>query len=271
MACLISAEPFGLITRGDLRRCIDEGQLQLHYQPIIDLVGGAVSGVEAVLRWRHPDLGWSSPHDFLALVEASDLTHHLGFWVLDTASLQIARWRAQGANWSLSACTSLQQLQYLPYRNGLQRMFVNQRLHPRQLTLVFSASELPDGARSFRQLSGLSSLAVEFSLAILNTGSVDPLWLQSLPVKEIKLAPRGQTPRSACPAATVTPASLLKAAHGRRLRVVGMNVDTGREFRTSQELGLDLAQGDFVCPPMAADAVFARLSRMGAIAGLPGP
>lgn len=269
MSCLISAEPFGLITRGDLRRCIDEGQLQLHYQPIIDLVGGAVSSMEAVLRWRHPDLGWESPQDFLALVEASDLTHHLGFWVLDTASLQIARWRAQGANWGLSVGTSLRQLQYLPYRSGLQRILVEQRLSPSQLTLVLSAPELPDGARSFRQLSGLSALGAELSLAVLNLGSVEPSWLQSLPIQEIKLAPFGPTGRGARPTATLAP--LLKAALGRRLRVVGMNVDTGREFHTSQELGLDLAQGDFVCPPMAADAMLEHLSRMGAIAGLPGP
>ncbi|MET3151688.1 UNVERIFIED_ORG: hypothetical protein ABIC77_002941 [Stenotrophomonas geniculata] len=157
MSCWSLDEPFGLITRADLRRCIDDGQLQLHYQPVVDLVGGAVSAVEAVLRWQGPHLGWVQPEEFLALVEASGLTNHLGFWVLDTASVQMARWRAGGAQWGLSVATSLDQLQYPPYRNGLQRMFHEGLLDPRQLTLVSSPAELADGASGERsnELKGL--------------------------------------------------------------------------------------------------------------------
>ncbi len=260
-------EPYGLITRGDLRRCIDAEELQLHYQPVIDLVGGAVCGVEAVLYWQRRHLDWGQPDAFLALVNASDLMKHLDYWVLETAGQQMARWRAQGLEWSLSVRTSLQKLKRPSYRQALLDMLDEQRLPPRQLTLVFNAEELSDDAE-LRQLAWLSARGVVFSIGIVDPARIEPAWLlpMPMPIHEIRLATPGQG-RAGAHRGDHALETLLAAATRRHLRVVGMDVDVHQEFRKSQALGIDRGQGNFVCPPMGAELLIAHLLRTGALNG----
>jgi len=258
-------EPYGLITRGDLRRCIDAEELQLHYQPVVDLVGGAVCGVEAVLCWQRRHLDWRQPDAFLALVTASDLMKHLDYWVLETAGQQMARWRSQGLEWNLSVRTSLQKLKRPSYRQALLQMLDEQRLPPRQLTLVFNAEELSDDA-DLRQLAWLSARGVVFSIGTVDPGYMEPAWLLPMPIQEIRLV-RPYHDRGGPHRGEQALASLLAAATRRHLRVVATDVGTRQEFRQSQALGIDRGQGNFVCPPMAADLLITHLLRTGALNG----
>lgn len=258
-------EPYGLITRGDLRRCIDAKELQLHYQPVIDLVGGAVCGVELVLHWQHQHLDWTQPDDFLALVEASDLMAHLDCWILETASRQMARWRAQGLDWGLSVYTSLQKLQRASYRTALLRMLDERQLPPRQLTLVFNAEELSAGADRLRQLPWLSARGVVLSLGNVDAASAEKAWLLPMPIQEIKLARYHHCRSGAYWSGEDSLVSLVATAAGRQLRVVAMDVDTREGYRRGQMLGIDRGQGSFICQPMDADLLVAHLLRTGAL------
>src|SRR5262249_32882151 len=85
-----------LALESHLRRALVQGELRLHYQPILDLATGGVHGLEALLRWQHPKLGLLSPSDFVPLAEATGLILQLGPWVLRTACAQMCAWHAAG-------------------------------------------------------------------------------------------------------------------------------------------------------------------------------
>src|SRR6185503_20350455 len=85
------------VKRFELERAITENELVLHYQPMVDVPDRKLSGVEALVRWRHPDRGLLSPHEFMPEVEAAGLSRQLTFWVLREALLQSNVWRQDGA------------------------------------------------------------------------------------------------------------------------------------------------------------------------------
>jgi EAL domain-containing protein (putative c-di-GMP-specific phosphodiesterase class I) len=91
----------------DLRIALEENRLLLYYQPLADLKSGGITGVEALLRWHHPELGWLAPEDVVAVAEHSDQMRRLTAWVMDTALGQLAKWNRGGLRYTMSVNLSI--------------------------------------------------------------------------------------------------------------------------------------------------------------------
>jgi diguanylate cyclase (GGDEF)-like protein len=173
----------------DLRRAIQRNELFLDYQPKLIAPAGPVTGVEALVRWRHPQRGLIMPNDFIALAERSGLIIELGRWVLEEACRQLAEWRADGYQLSsvavnLSPTQFRSDLLYHDVRNALAR----HGLPASSLVLEITESmAMHDPESSLAILRELSELGVSISIDDFGTGYSSLMYLKKLPASELKI------------------------------------------------------------------------------------
>ena len=177
--------------KADLARGIEDGQLVLHYQPIVALQTGRIAGVEALVRWEHPERGFMPPGAFIPIAEDAGLIVPLGRWVLDEACRQMAAWRRglpDGAGLSVSVNLSVRELQEDSVVGGVASTLQRTRLDPRCLTLEITESVLmSDTDEMITRLEALRSLGVKLAIDDFGTGFSSLGYIQRLPVDLIKI------------------------------------------------------------------------------------
>jgi diguanylate cyclase (GGDEF)-like protein len=247
---------------GALRKAIDEGELELHYQPKVSLSRGTVTGVEALVRWRHPTRGLVLPDDFVPLAESSGLMHKLTATVVDTALAQAAEWSARGLNVPVAVNVSARDL----HGSGLARTVADglarHGLPAEAIRLELTERILmAEPARVADSLADLDRLGVRLSLDDFGTGYSSLVLLQRLPVSEIKVD-RSFVQRMAVSSEDVTIVrSIIDLAHALGIDAVAEGVENDAAWDTLCALGCDSAQGWYVARPMSADAVTQWLLR----------
>ncbi|SEL85400.1 diguanylate cyclase/phosphodiesterase [Pseudoxanthomonas sp. GM95] len=173
----------------DLRRAIQRNELYLDYQPKLVAPAGPITGVEALVRWRHPERGLIMPNDFISLAERSGLIIELGRWVLEEACRQLAEWRADGYQLgsiavNLSPTQFRSDLLYHDVRSALTR----HGLPPASLVLEITESmAMHDPESSLEILRKLSELGVSISIDDFGTGYSSLMYLKKLPASELKI------------------------------------------------------------------------------------
>jgi diguanylate cyclase (GGDEF)-like protein len=261
-----------------LRQAIANDELELHYQPKARLADGSVSGVEALVRWRHPVRGLVPPDEFIPVAEQSGLMHRLTDAVLDIALRQVGQWAAQGLDVPMAVNVSFRDLLDDRFTDRLARRLEGERIDPGLLTLEITERVLTsDMDRARRTLGELRAIGVRLSLDDFGTGWSSLRLLRELPVSEIKVD-RSFVSRVAVDDqdATVVRA-LVGLAHGLGLTVVAEGIETMVTWTTIADLGCDAAQGWHIARPMPADAATGWLlerggqvpSRRPAVAALP--
>jgi diguanylate cyclase (GGDEF)-like protein/PAS domain S-box-containing protein len=172
-----------------LQQALVQGEFRLHFQPKIDLADGRVVGVEALLRWQHPQLGLQPPLSFLAFLQGSELDHLVGEWVLAQTLGQIERWRAQGLSLVASVNISPDHLLRPGFSDKLQTLLA---AHPQapagllELEILESAT-VADLARAAATVSRCRDLGVKVSLDDFGTGHSSLALLRHLPVDGLKI------------------------------------------------------------------------------------
>ncbi|HEY5096819.1 MAG TPA: EAL domain-containing protein [Acidimicrobiales bacterium] len=239
----------------ELRVAHEQGQLSLHYQPVFTFGGGMV-GVEALLRWRHPELGSVAPDEFIPLLERSREIVPIGRWVLHEAARQCRAWQEEShPDLTMSVNISARQLQDPEFPDDLRHALTLADLHPGCLVLEVTETALvKDMARIRTVMQQARDLGVHIALDDFGTGYSSLLYLKGLPIDRLKvdrsfvsgLGSTGQDP-------TIV-ATVVDLAHKLGLAVVAEGVETEAELRAVGEMGCDEVQGFLLGRPGPAEA-----------------
>ena len=239
---------------GELRRALDGDELELHYQPKADLATGDVVGVEALVRWRHPERGLIPPDDFIPLAERSGLIGLITAWVLDAGLRQTALWRARGWDLSLAVNITVKDLcgdQLVDLvAEGLARYGVPASALMLEVT---EGSLFADSARARQALRRLEALGVTLSLDDFGTGWSSLVQLRQLPVSEIKVDRSFVSRMDSDPRDLAIVSSVIDLGRGLGMRVVAEGVEDDATWQRLSAMGCDRAQGWWLSKALPAD------------------
>ncbi|MEQ9562832.1 MAG: bifunctional diguanylate cyclase/phosphodiesterase, partial [Woeseiaceae bacterium] len=227
-----------------LRQAIDGDQLDLHYQPQINLRTGRVDSVEALLRWTDPELGMVRPDEFVVLAEATDLIQPLTDWTLRQALQQAAQWRARGLELRLAINISSRILQSVAFPPRLADLISQSGVPPYAIELEITESAMMiDPARALRVVDELSKLGVLISIDDYGTGFSSLAYLRDLPVHALKLDKSFVMNMQQHADDRVIVESTVRMAHALQLKVVAEGVESAAAASVLRECGYDYAQG----------------------------
>jgi diguanylate cyclase (GGDEF)-like protein len=245
-----------LVTIDELGRAITEGQLLLHYQPKMELPSRRVVGVEALVRWAHPERGLLYPEAFLSLAEEGGLMGRLTDEVLRQALNQCAAW--WGGGWPVSVAVNLAPSSVLnPALPGMLAERLSAVGLPASALQVEVTEDvlLGDQARARRILEAVRRLGVEVALDDFGSGYSSLAYLRELPVDVLKLDQAFVRPMSTDPRAAALVQSAVDLAHSLGLRMVAEGVDDARALERLADFGCDTVQGFHVCRPIPSAAL----------------
>jgi EAL domain-containing protein (putative c-di-GMP-specific phosphodiesterase class I) len=238
----------------ELRRALLQGDLQLHYQPILKLSTGEVKGFEALARWLHPTRGWIPPSQFIPAAECSDLILTLGQWVLRNACQQMQIWRDRFpsmASFSVSVNLAPKQLEQTRLVDQVHSILQSTGFPPEQLHLEVTESDAVKNysfARS--QLLQLQALGIKISLDDFGTGYSSLSCLNDLPIDILKID-RSFIQQNRWEMVQI----ILMLAHRLGLLAIAEGVETVEQYRQLQVLGCDYGQGYFFSRPLSPDSM----------------
>jgi predicted signal transduction protein with EAL and GGDEF domain len=244
--------PRRLALLGGLRRALERDELVLHYQPKADLSSGQVLGVEALVRWQHPDHGLLGPGEFIPLAERTGLIHPLTRWVLDAALRQAGQWRRAGHELSIAVNVSTRSLLDRDFPDQVADRLAAWQVPAGSLVLeVTESAVMADPALALDVLGRLHALGVGLALDDFGTGYSSMAYLKALPVDELKVDRSfvGQMASSNSDAVIVR--STIDLGHNLGLHVVAEGVESESTWEELRTLGCDTAQG---LPPWSAHA-----------------
>ncbi|WP_447972090.1 putative bifunctional diguanylate cyclase/phosphodiesterase [Nitrospira sp. Kam-Ns4a] len=171
-----------------LRYALARGEFQLFYQPLVDFRSGAIVGVEALLRWRHPERGLLSPDTFIALAEETGLIIPIGEWVLRTACRQARIWQQEGFTLRMAVNLSRRQLQQKNLVETVARILKDTELDPRALELELTESQLiQDADRAIPMLKALHRMGIRISIDDFGSEYSSLGYLKRLPITTLKI------------------------------------------------------------------------------------
>jgi len=180
--------PRRLALLGELRRAIEGGQLLLHYQPKIDAHSGQVLGVEALVRWQHPEHGLVPPGEFIPLAERTGLIGPLTHYVMDAALQQCRQWRQAGHELAVAVNVSARRLLDLAFPDEVGGLLARWDVPARLLVVEITESAImADPAHAMQILGRLNQMGVQLSIDDFGTGYSSMAYLKSLPVDELKV------------------------------------------------------------------------------------
>jgi diguanylate cyclase (GGDEF)-like protein len=243
-----------LETLEQLRFALDTDQLTNQYQPQLDLRSGAVVGLEALVRWDHPERGLLYPDVFLPLAEQAGLMRRLALRVLEGSLRDLAAWRAAGHDLSVAVNLSVSNLQDVALPEQVQMLLEAFSVPAGALTLEITEDVLmADAARSQQVMAGLRQLGVRLSIDDYGTGYSSLSYLCALPVDELKLDRSfvGQLTCDERAAAIVR--STLQLSRDLGMTMVVEGVEDAGALAALGEWGCEYAQGYHIAPPMPAE------------------
>ncbi|MFI5674717.1 putative bifunctional diguanylate cyclase/phosphodiesterase [Streptomyces cellulosae] len=248
---------------GDLRRALDAHEVQLHYQPKVRF-DGQVAGLEALVRWVHPERGKVPPDEFIAIAESSGLMPHLTEYVLDTALAQVARWRAQGLFVPVAVNVSPRDVHTPGFAGSVAARLARHGVPAGALQLEITEHVLlEDPQRAADTLAGLTGHGVKMSLDDFGTGYSSLVHLRRLPVSELKID-RSFVARLAV---DTEDAEIVRCtvdlAHSLGLLVVAEGVEDDETWERLRDLGCDAVQGWLVAAAMPPEETTAWLLARG--------
>ncbi|MET7986688.1 MULTISPECIES: bifunctional diguanylate cyclase/phosphodiesterase [unclassified Streptomyces] len=248
---------------GDLRRALDTGDVELHYQPKVRF-DGQVAGLEALVRWVHPERGKVPPDEFIAIAESSGLMPHLTEYVLETALGQVARWRAQGLYVPVAVNVSPRDVHTPGFAGAVAARLARHGVPAGALQLEITEHVLlEDPQRAADTLAALTGHGVKMSLDDFGTGYSSLVHLRRLPVSELKID-RSFVARLAVDAED---AEIVRCtvdlAHSLGLLVVAEGVEDDETWERLRDMGCDAVQGWLVAAAMPPDEATAWLLARG--------
>ncbi|HET9740746.1 MAG TPA: EAL domain-containing protein [Solirubrobacteraceae bacterium] len=244
--------------RADLQRAITSDQLELNFQPVVRLADGSVAGMEALVRWRHPERGMIGPDQFIPLAEEMGLIVPLGRWVLREGCRRAKAFQTLhplGAPLSMAINLSVKQLQHSDIVGDVRDALAESRLDAGDLTLEITESVMMnDTDLVIERLEELKSLGVRLAMDDFGTGYSSLSYLSRLPVDILKMD-RSFLRAGATPEASGLATAVVALGKTLRLDIVAEGIEYAEQCDTLRGLGCELGQGYHFAKPMDGDSM----------------
>ena len=247
----------------ELRQALEREEFILHYQPQIDLATCQVTGMEALIRWRHPGKGLISPSKFIPIAEETGLINPIGEWTLRTACAQARRWQDAGLP-AVPIAVNLSAQQWL--QPDLEKQVLNalesQDLAPHFLELELTESLLMrDTDKMIETMHRLRARGVQFAVDDFGIGYSSLSYLKRFPVDHLKIDQSFVRDISTDPDDAAIATAIIQMGKSLRLTVIAEGVETSEQLKFLSNHGCDVAQGYYFSSPLPADACAEFLAR----------
>ena len=253
-----------LTLESELRRGIEEGELELHYQPTVCLRTQTISSAEALVRWRSQTRGLLFPDEFIPMAERSGLIVPLGEWVIEAACRHAsASWHESAGN-AVAVCVNMSPAQLrMPGIAGiLEAALIRHALPPSRLEIeITESAAMADIHCATASLLEIAELGVRLSLDDFGTGYSNLGQLARLPISTLKIARPLVTGIAMSSRDAVVVRATIEMAHALRMKVVAEGVETNSQLSVLREAGCDDVQGYLIAKPMDARAFAAWLAQ----------
>jgi diguanylate cyclase (GGDEF)-like protein/PAS domain S-box-containing protein len=247
-----------LALEADLQRGIEEGQFALHYQPILELASGRLVGLEALLRWRHPERGWVAPLDFIPAAEASGQIVPIGRFVLRQACRQAVAWQARfpARPLRMSVNVSARQLQEPEVAEDIRRVVEDCGMDPRLLVLEITETVLVQDVEAMAaKLRALTACGLRVAVDDFGTGYSSLSYLHRFPVHLLKIDKSFTDRVDGGFDDAALARAIVRLGQALHLETVAEGVETASQLAALRELGCTFGQGFHFARPLEAAAV----------------
>lgn len=239
---------------GEVRPALERGEFTLFYQPQIALRTGRVTGVEALLRWRHPERGMIPPLQFISLIEQTALVGPVTLHVIDLALHQSSRWREEGLQLGMSVNLSARNLHDPELPVQIAALLARHTVPAATLTLeVTESAAMADPETAVEVLEALRALGVGVSIDDFGSGNASIAYLAKLPVGELKIDRSFVTPMCESPRDEAIVRTTIDLARHLELHVVAEGIETAEVCERLAAMGCDTGQGYLISRPAPAE------------------
>ncbi|MDV2991252.1 MAG: Sensor histidine kinase RcsC [Chroococcidiopsis sp. SAG 2025] len=251
----------------DLRYALERQEFLLHYQPIISVATGRLTGFEALLRWQHPKMGLIDPGDFIEIAEETGLIVPIGEWILQEACQQLYIWQQKFATTSLyiSVNLSSKQIQQFDLVDKLAKILDRTGLNGKNLKLELTETMLMDrGEKTIELLFQIKEQNIQLSIDDFGTGYSSLSYLHRFPIDALKIDRSFVSPIDAEGKNCEIVRTIITLAHTLGIKAIAEGVETSHQLTVLKKLGCDEAQGYFFGTPVnfqLAEAILAKNER----------
>lgn len=252
-----------LLMANSLRRALERDQFTLYFQPFVDLQSGAVHGLEALLRWRHPEMGLTEPGRFIGIAEQTGLIDQIGRWVLETSCRQIADWQREGRDPGyLAVNLAARQFDQPDLLGQVLRVLKTTGVSPSKIALEITESMLmQSAAKTGHLLKRLNAVGVRVAIDDFGTGYSSLSYLKHFPIDYLKIDKSFvQGLPNDADDVTIT-RTIIAMAASLGIQVIAEGVETEVQRRFLLEEGCRLGQGYLFVRPVTARAITPMLAR----------
>lgn len=247
----------------DLRKALEQEEFQLYYQPKLNLISGKIVGVEALIRWQHPEKGFISPVEFIPLAEETGIILPIGEWALRTACVQNKAWQEAGLPpMIVSVNLSVRQLYQPNLVKMVTRILEETGLDPKYLELEITESMLMDTEQGLKVLKELKGIGVQISLDDFGTGYSSLHYLKEFPIDKLKI---DQSFIRNCTVdrndATIVK-TIIAMAHQLNLKVIAEGVELKDHLTFLQRILCNEAQGYLFSKPLPPNELVQKLNQI---------
>ncbi|HEO8419096.1 sensor domain-containing protein [Niallia sp. FSL W8-0635] len=237
-----------------LRKAISNKELELYYQPQIDITTGSIYGVEALLRWKHPVYGYLSPDEFIPIAEETNLMLSIGEWVITQAFMQKKQWKANGKkNIKLAINISARQFQYIDFLPFLQNEVQRLQINTANIELEITENIMQNIEKAKIELENIKKLGFQISIDDFGKGYSSLSYLKSLPIDTIKIDKSFiddiNHPKHKGSLAKV----IIDMGHNMNFVVIAEGVETKEQVEFLQNHECEIVQGYYYSKPLPPD------------------
>lgn len=240
----------------DLRKAIERNELELHYQPQFHAVTNRMIGVEALVRWKHPEKGLMSPGLFIPIAEETGMIFEIGTWVLREASRQMKQWHDEGGpQIPISVNLSSQQFHQPNLVMYIKNILEETKLAPQYLELEITESMMMDPAVSISILHELNKIGIRISLDDFGTGYSSLSYLKKFPIHKLKIDRSFITDITQSSSDKAIVAAIISMAQHLKLDVIAEGIETKDQLDVLTENDCQEIQGYYFSRPLSAQDV----------------
>ena len=250
-----------LSMENSLRKALERDELRLHYQPKVDAASKRITGVEALIRWQHPELGMVAPNDFIPLAEETGLIVPIGEWVLHTACQQLARWHAAGfADLTVAVNMASQNFAQKDFVGGVAATIRGAGIAPAAVEIEITESVLmQDIKAAIATLNALKACGVRLSVDDFGTGYSSLAYLKRFPIDTLKIDRSFVRDVINNREDAAITAAIIALAQSLELQVVAEGVETQEQSEFLRKKGCHLMQGYLFSRPLPPEQLTALL------------